>query len=232
MNDLDILYADIEQRGKEAIHSGKEIIDRNLNHMAQDQRRALTLLISLQGPIIQKFRMLKREIQKAEPHQYYYPDADMHITAIELICATTQLPQDREVLQQGIEIVETACKRIDPFDLSFRGIIASNGAIMARGYYQAGLLELRQNVRKAAQQCGFDLHERYQSISAHTVFGRFISSIKNRESLLAKIQEYHDFEIGVIQVRELDLVIHDCYHHEKKEIQKFTLDKRLAHKRN
>lgn len=223
MNDLDLLYADIEKRGKEAIQSGKELIDNNLNQMALDQRRALTLLISVQGPIIQNFQMLKREMQKVEPQQYYYPDADMHVTAIELICATTQLPRDREVLRQGIEIVETACKRIDPFDITFRGVIASNGAMMARGYYQAGLLELRQNVRKAAQQCGFDLHERYQSISAHTVFGRFISPIKNREALLSRIQEFHDFEIGAIQVHELDLVIHDCYHHEKEDIQKFTL---------
>lgn len=223
MNELEILYADIEKRGIEAIQSGKEIIENNLNHRAQDQRRALTLLISLQGPIIQKFRMLKREIQKAEPYQYYYPDADLHVTAIELICATTQLPRDREVLQQGIEIVETACNGIAPFEISFRGIIASNGAILARGYYQSGLLELRQNVRSLAQQCGFDLRERYQSLSAHTVFGRFTSPIKNRQALLDKIQEYHAFELGAFQVRELDLVIHDCYHHEKEEIQKFTL---------
>lgn len=223
MNDLDVLYADIERRGQAAIQSGQELIDHHLNDPTRDQRRALTLLINLQGPILENFRMLKREMQNVAPEQYYYPDEDLHITAIELICATTQLPRDREILDQGIEIVETACNRIAPFDLSFRGMIASHGALLARGYYQTGMLELRRNVRDVARQCGFELHERYQSISAHTVCGRFIASIKNREALLASIQTYRDFEIGAMQVRELDLVIHDCYHHEKEEIQKFIL---------
>ncbi|HBF34779.1 TPA: hypothetical protein DDW35_09470, partial [Candidatus Sumerlaeota bacterium] len=47
--------------------------------------------------------------------------------------------------------------------------------------------------------------------------------VSNREQLLAKIQEYHDFEIGTIRVDEIDLVIHDCYHRRKEEIQKFVL---------
>jgi hypothetical protein len=84
-------------------------------------------------------------------------------------------------------------------------------------------LELRQNVRTIAQERGFDLRERYQRVSAHTVLGRFMRPIKNREDLLARMEKYRDFEIGSIQVDAVELVTHDYYHHEKETVQKFAL---------
>ncbi|HBF34778.1 TPA: hypothetical protein DDW35_09465, partial [Candidatus Sumerlaeota bacterium] len=152
MNDLELLYASIESKGRAAIQSGNEFIDENLNHMEQDHRLALTLLISLRGPIVNKLRLLEQEIRAVEPQQYYYPDADMHVTLIELICSTPTFTRDEAVIQQGVEIIEEAIRNLEPFDIAFNGIIASNGAILARGYYQDGVLALRESVRKVAKQ--------------------------------------------------------------------------------
>lgn len=224
MNDLDRLYEEIYARGKAAIQSGAELIDTNLSAMEQDPRRALTLVISLRGPIVRTLRMLEEQVRAIEPRQYYYPEADMHVTVIELICATPTLTRDQAVLQQGIDIVSEAIKDSVPFDIAFKGIIVSHGAILARGYYCQELLALRERVRKIAQEHAFDLRERYQSISAHAAIGRFVSKVSHGAQLLKKIDEYHDFEIGTFRVEELELVIHDCYHHRKEEVQRFGLN--------
>jgi 2'-5' RNA ligase len=223
MQDLDALYADIETRGQAAIRNAKESIDPHLSRMAQDQRQSLTLLINLHGPLLQNLQMLKREMQEAEPEQYYYPDEDIHVTVIVMLYAAAKLSYSNETLQQAIEIVGAACKKIDPFDINFRGIIASEEALLVPGYYQKGLLELRQSVRKIAQECGFALRERYQRVSAHTVLGRFMRPIQNREGLLARMEKYRDLEIGSVPIDEVELTLHDYYHHEKETIQKFAL---------
>jgi 2'-5' RNA ligase len=112
---------------------------------------------------------------------------------------------------------------LEPFNISFKGIIVSNDAILAKGYYHEGLLKLRDKIRKIATERGFDLKERYQSISAHATIERFMTNVSNSEQLLARVQNYHDFEIGTIRVNELELVIHDWYHSQKEEIRKFIL---------
>lgn len=223
MKDLDILYARINSEGKNAIQNGEESIDPYLLHMEQDKRRGLVLLVNVHGQIAGNLSKVEKEIKAIEPQQYYYPDTDLHVTIIDLISASIEFTRDEAVINKSIKIIENAIIGIKPFEIQFKGIIVSNGAILVKGYYSEELPQLRGKLRKIAIERDFDLKERYQSISAHTTIGRFMTKISNNGQFLERIREYHDFEIGTIRVNELELVIHDWYNSQKEEIKKFIL---------
>ena len=160
-----------------------------------------------------------------EPEQYYYPEADFHVTIMDLISANVQFTADENTMKAAREIVENALTGIASFDIHFQGIVASNGAILAKGYYHEGLMPIRDRIRRTAIERGFDLKERYQSISAHTTIARFRSKISNSDQLLSLIEDYRNVEIGTVRVNELALMVHDWYHHRKTEIHKFFLNR-------
>jgi hypothetical protein len=224
IKDLDALYAKIHSDGQKAIRNGMELIDPYLQQKDQDQRRGLALLANPKGPIPKNLGMLLNEMKAIEPVQYYYPETDFHVTVMDLISANLQFTADETLIQKANQIIETAITGMAPFDIHFKGIIVSNGAILAKGYYNGGLPQLRDKIRKIAAEYDFNLEERYQSISAHVTIARFISKAVSSELLLAKIGDYHDFEIGVTRVNDLELVIHDWYNSRKNVIRKFILE--------
>jgi 2'-5' RNA ligase len=223
IKDLDILYSKINSEGKVAIVDGQELVDPLLYNIGQDKRIGLTLLISIQGKITQDFKTLEEKIATIEQEQYFYPETDLHVTVLDLISAREDFTRDESVINQSIELIEKAVIGLAPFDIRFKGIIVSNGAILAKGYYSNGLPQLRDKIREIALERGFNLKERYQSISAHSTIVRFKSNLRNREQLLATVQNCYDLDIGVIRVRELELVIHNWYHSKKEMVRKFRL---------
>ncbi|TCL74265.1 A-kinase anchor protein AKAP7 [Hydrogenispora ethanolica] len=218
--DLETLYTTINLEGMEAIRSGQEKIDPHLNNLGQDKRLGLTLLITIKGEITQGFQFLTEEIQKIESEQYFYPETDLHITILDLISATESFEKNDAMIRESIKVVQNAMKGLSPFDVQFNGIIASNAAILVKGYDDGGLQKLRRRTRKTASEYGIILKERYQSISAHSTIVRFKKALKNREQLSAVLQQYHDFDMGVMKVNELELVVHDWYNRKKDSVRK------------
>ena len=221
--DLDALYAHIHSEGVKALQGGMESIDHNLQHLERDNRRGLALLVNLNGLISNNFGLLMKEMKAIEPRQCYYPETDLHMTVLDLISASTHFHVDEAMKNKVMQIINFATLDVKPFEIEFRGMIVSNGAILMKGYYREGLSELRGNIRRFATQYGFELKERYQSISAHVTIGRFISKLENHEQFIRKIDAYQDFKIGVIEVNQLELVVHDWYNSRKNKLQKFLL---------
>jgi 2'-5' RNA ligase len=222
--ELEALYTAINLEGMEAIRSGQEKIDPHLNNLEQDKRLGLTLLITIKGEITQGFQFLTTAIRKIESEQYFYPETDLHITILDLISATESFEKNDDIIRESIMVVQNAMKGLSPFDVRFKGIIASNAAILVKGYDDGGGLQrLRKRTRKMASECGMILKERYQSISAHSTIVRFQKALKNREQLSAVLQQYHDFDMGVMKVNELELVVHDWYNRKKDSVRKFAL---------
>lgn len=225
INELETLYSNINSQGMEAILQNQEKIDPVLNNPEQDKRLGLTLLIHIRGEITGKFRLLIEKLRRIEPEQYFYPASDIHVTVLDLISAHKDFAREDPLVAQSIKLVQNAISGLTPFNINFRGIIPSNEAILAKGYYREGLQKLRDRMRELAHEQNIDLKERYQSISAHSTIVRFKSKLQNHEKLLALLQEYQDFHIGEFQVNELELVIHDWYNHRRQEIGKYRLNK-------
>ena len=145
------------------------------------------------------------------------------ITILDLIGAHENFKRDNELIGKFVRFIEKSILGIAPFDISFKGIIVSSVGILAKGYYQEGLQEIRTRMRDIAATEGINFQERYQSISAHITFVRFKSAIRNRPALSSYIQKEYDREIGTMTVREIHLVIHDWYNRKKEELNRFTI---------
>ena len=220
---LDALYEKIDFEGREAIRNRREMIDPVLNHLEQDKRLELTLLIHIGGTVAGSLKAFMDEMRKLEPDQYFYPESDLHVTVLDLISADQNFERNRLVIDESLELAKSAISGLPPFCIDFNGIITSNAAVLAKGYYTGGLRNLRDRLRSIAMEQGFDLRERYQSISAHSTIIRYKSALQNREKFLTTLEKYKRFNIGGLKVNELELVIHDWYNRRREAIGKFYL---------
>jgi 2'-5' RNA ligase len=225
IKNLEILYTQIHSEGIKALRSGTEAIDPYLQQQSDDQRRGMALIVNLDGLISKGYNLLVNDLKAVEPGQYYYPQTDIHMTVLDLISASPQFSMNEIMLNKVIEIIHSSVNHVAAFEIEFHGIILSNGAILIKGYYHEGLSEIRNNIRRFAALSGFDLKERYQSISAHVTIARFKAQVENCEGFIQKIEDYRDFQVGVVRVNQMELVIHDWYNSQKNEIQKFILKK-------
>lgn len=223
VKELTSLYSQINLAGMKAILNGQEKPDPILNNLEQDQRLGLALIITLTGSITERFQFLMEQIGRIEPEQYYYPVSDLHLTILEFVSAHEDFRRDEAVLDKSGRVVEQAIHGLPPFAINFNGIIASNAAIIVKGYYKSGLLQLRERIRKIAPEHGIHLQERYQSISAHSTMVRFKKNLQNRAELLGIVQKYSEFDIGTSNVNEIELTVHDWYNRKKEGIRKFIL---------
>jgi 2'-5' RNA ligase len=220
--ELAALYTGINSQGTEAILDHREQIDPVLNDLERDQRLALALLIPIPAEIADNFKLPLEAVRRLEPEQYFYPLSDLHVTVLDLISGRENFDHTAPLITRSMELVQnTVSDCFTPFDIDFRGLIASNAAILAAGYYHEGLQMLRDRIRENARSQNIDLKERYQSISAHSTIIRFKSRLKHNRELLALLREYRDFPIGKFQVRKLELVIHDWYNRRREVIGSF-----------
>jgi 2'-5' RNA ligase len=214
----------IDLKGTEAILNKQEEVDPILNHLEQDNRLGLTLLISLQCKITEKIGIVQEKIAKIEPTQYFYPASDIHMTILDIISASSDYERDEAQIKKLISIIERVIIKLPSFTIRFQGLAVSKGAILIKGYYNQELQQLRSKIRRIVTEEGIDFKERYQSLSAHVTIARFKTILNNREKLLELIEEYRDLEIGSVTINELDLVVHDWYNAKKEIIYKFVLN--------
>ncbi len=134
--DLTAKYQAINQRGTELLLAGGDI-DPWLSDRAADRRRGLSLIFTL--------RLASRNISFAlgklcevEPGQYYYPAQDMHVTVIDLIRATPDFALTPEEEAAYVSAVKLAVEGGHPFEVAFRGLVASGSAVMAAGFANRG----------------------------------------------------------------------------------------------
>lgn len=217
------LYQTINNEGQEALLKGEEKIDFILQNGQEDKRRGLTLLIKVKNPVAEKIAYLMEKIRSIEGNQYFYPVSDLHVTVLTFLSGRENFILEEEIKRKSLQIVEKAVLALPPFELEFRGIAVTNAAILAKGYYKSGLSSLRDRIRELAIENDFPLRERYQTISGHSTIVRFKNPLQKREKFLALIQEYQDFNLGVMEVDCLKLVVHDWYNSQKETIREFRL---------
>ena len=226
IDELESLYSAIHAGSVQNVISGNETIDHLLNAPEKDRRFGITLLIPLSDAIASSISPIRDDIRRIEPQQYFYTGPDLHITVLDLQRAHEGFQRDSDRLENCIRLIETVLPGIEPFEISFKGIILSSAGILIKGYYREGLQHLRTGVRNRAVERGITLRERYQSLSAHVTIVRFKSALLNRRRLTAYIQNNMHRPIGAMTVQEIHLVIHDWYNRRKEVVRRFSLPQR------
>jgi 2'-5' RNA ligase len=219
---LNELYKNIAAHGTCTIQEGGKI-DQFLAHPEQDSRMGVALVFRI--PDFVKISILKkmRDLEQCAPELYYYPPTDFHVTVLDLQRAKSGLVCSSELTKRYTEAIRHAAKGICPFDVRFCGMVASDGAVLVKGYYEPGLEALRQNLRTILRESGLSLDERYETFSCHVTIVRFPHKIESPFAFSDEISNLSNCDFGKFTVDSLQLVYHNWYDSHKEILSEMFL---------
>lgn len=218
------LYQSIQQKGTAALRSGNLNIDLCLNNPETDTRMAVALVIRPPESVQQNIRQVLNAIAANFPELYCYPADDLHITVLDILRGRPGLEKPSPaLLSQYKTCLARTLEQVPPFSICFKGLTASDGAILVKGYDDGGLETLRAALRPALKAAGLPLEERYETTSCHITVARFPQKIHDPTGLLNRINQLSEFYLRVFKVTEAELTYHNWYDSKKECLAAFSL---------
>lgn len=214
-------YNQLYKSASESILNGNYSLDSKISDIS-DSRFGITLLLRPSEKIKANIQSFLKELKAIEPHQYYYPDSDIHITVMSIISCYEGFSLEKITIENYIEIIRKSIIDLDEIKIEFRGITASNSAIMIQGFPSNGSLNnlrnrLRENFKNTALEQSID--SRYTISTAHSTVMRFKEKLQNPEQLMAVTEKFRDYNFGEFKADKLELVFNDWYQRERNTIQ-------------
>lgn len=190
-----------------------------------DARRGLTLIARPKPEVQERILNMLAQLRALEPEQHFYPAESLHVTILSLFTASTDHQRFNAHLPAYIAAVQSALRGADSFQVAFRGITASTGAIMVQGYPKGPTLEgirtrLRAELNARGLAVGVDT--RYRIITAHVTVMRFRTPLRTAEKFADALENYRCEPFGDSIVDQLHLIQNDWY---ASPDQKITLSK-------
>ncbi len=191
---------------------GQVELDPHLLNPAQDFRRGISLIARPDPTVATSLAGVINELKSLEPEQYFYQPEQLHLTILNLVstASTFECPP----LDTYHSVLEALFAKSRPFDITFRGITASAGAVMAQGYAdQNRLNELRDAIRQALRPSGLAryLDVRYKIITAHITLMRFQKPPRDLSRLVSALTAARSRLFGQTTTARLEFVINDWY---------------------
>jgi 2'-5' RNA ligase len=180
----------------------------------QDERRGLTLIARPDPALCARFDAVLDRLAGVEPQQYRYPMADMHLTILSLATVADDLAPALLHLPAYHAAVREALDGMAPFDIDFRGITISRGAVLAQGFPCGPALEtLRERLRDALRHSGIGAapDQRYRLVTAHATLCRFVAPLQAPERFIALMRSLRHAPLGRMHVGDVELVTNDWY---------------------
>lgn len=214
-------YNQLYKSSSEAILSGNYRLDVKINDPS-DSRFGITLLLRPSEKIKADIQLFLKELKAIEPSQYYYPYSDIHITVMSIISCYEGFSLDQIAVESYIEIIQKSLADLDEIKIEFRGITASNSAIMIQGFPSDESLnnlrnKLRENFKNSALEQSID--SRYSIATAHSTVMRFREKLQNPEQLIQIANQFREYNFGEFKADKLELVFNDWYQRERNTIQ-------------
>ena len=193
-----------------------------------DRRFGVTLLVRPSENIKNKIQFLLDDLKQIDPIQYYYPSTDIHITIMSIISCYEGFRLDQISTSEYIELISSNLKEIDKFNITFKGITASDSSVMIQGFpTDENLNNLRNGLRNSFRSSNLkqSIDKRYTIQTAHSTVLRFREKLLRINEVLEVLDYYKDYEFGTFEVNELELVFNDWYQRKNnsKLIKKFHL---------
>jgi len=186
------------------------------SHLAAgpDPRRGLTLIARPGAALQARFDSLLDRLAGAEPHQYRYPAADMHVTILSLVTVADDPAPHLLHLADYHACARAALAGIPSFEIDFHGITMSRGAVLAQGFPRGrALQDLRDRLRTQSSDHGLDasLDQRYRLITAHATLLRFVAPLQDPRRYAALLASLRHEPLGCMRVDAVELVTNDWY---------------------
>lgn len=185
-----------------------------------DQRFGLTLIIRPGQTIYAQIKVFLHDLSAIEPHQYYYPGTDMHVTVMPIITCYTGFEMAQIALEGYVDTIQASLEELAPFQLEFNGVTASPSCVMVQGFFGNNTLnKLRENLRKKFHRSllTHSLDVRYTIQTAHMTVTRFRHQLTQKQAFLQMLDKYREYDFGTITVETLELVYNDWYHRGQHE---------------
>lgn len=219
--DLTEHYNQLYKTSSKAILTGNYNLDSKI-YDSSDSRFGITLLIRPSEEIKTSIQLFLNELKAVDSSQYYYPNSDIHITLLSIISCYEGFSLDKIVVSDYIEIIQKSLADLGEIKIEFRGVTASNSAIMIQGFPADESLnnlrnKLRENFKNAALEQSID--SRYSIAAAHCTVMRFTEKLQNPEKLMKIAAQFRDYNFGEFTVDKLELVYNDWYQREENTIQ-------------
>lgn len=214
-------YNELYKKSSEAILAGNYTLDSQINDES-DSRFGVTLLIRPNKVIKANIQLFLDELKAIDPSQYYYPDSDIHITAMSIISCYEGFSLDKISIPDYVEIIQKSLIDLNEIKIEFRGVTASPSAIMIQGFPTDESLnnlrdKLRENFKKSTLEQSID--SRYALSTAHVTAIRFQEKLQNPQKLIAITEKFRDFDFGTFTVDKIELVYNDWYQRERNTIE-------------
>lgn len=211
---LKAFYDSLWQKAANTFVKGQVDIDPYLSDRQHDQRLGLSLIARPGKHVVQRISNMLQQLQYIEPSQYYYQPDELHITVLSLFTATEQYAQYVSKIPIYASVLQSVLSKIERFQVVFRGITASNTAIMVQGFPENDdLNHLREQLREAlnAHGLGESLDKRYRIKTAHSTIMRFCTQPQNLSALLEILTAFREYDFGQTTFEALQWVKNDWY---------------------
>ena len=184
----------------------------------QDKRMGLTLIIRPSDHVKTRIKNFLDELRAADPHQYYYPESDMHITVMSVISAYPGFDLQSVSIPDYTDTIKKSLAGLKPFDICFSGLSASPSCIMIRGFFNNNTINtIRDNLRANFRDSGLQqsMDSRYVIETAHSTVVRFREKLSDKERFLNLIEQYHEQDFGTFTADTVEFVCNDWYQRKK-----------------
>ncbi|RBQ08762.1 2'-5' RNA ligase family protein [Pedobacter miscanthi] len=192
-----------------------------------DQRFGITLVIRPDAMTNNNIQQFLTEAKAIEPDQYYYQNADIHITLMSIISCYDGFDLKNINVEDYVALIQRVLARYKSFNIRFKGLTASPSCILVQGFLTDNLNEIRDDLRAAFKNSDLQqsIDKRYAIQTAHSTVIRFRSELKNKEALIDLVEKYRDYDFGTFEVKQIELVYNDWYQREKhvKKLYRFSL---------
>lgn len=192
-----------------------------------DRRFGITLVIRPDLATKTQIQQFLAEVKAIEPDQYYYQNADIHITLMSIISCYEGFDLKNIQVQDYVSLIREVLNRHQGFKIQFRGLTASPSCILIQGFLTDTLNEIRDDLRKTFKNSGLkqSIDKRYAIQTAHATVVRFNNPLQNPGALVSLMEKYRNFDFGTFDIKQVELVYNDWYQREKfvKKLHTFSL---------
>lgn len=215
-------YQAIAQENREVVLAGGHP-DLHVDDDWQNQRVGLTLVVPLPVHWTRNLGFAMAKLKEFEPEQYYYPAKDLHLTVIDLVAGKVNQQLTDFPLAKIKATLAKSLTQAKAFDWELRGLVATDGAVIACGYYSPELMALRKQVRETFKAAGTPVSEHRPAFTAHVTVARYRKLLSDPGAFLGMVDNLRNIGFGATKVQTVNLVWHDWYNHHQEVLATYHL---------
>ena len=193
---------------------GEPQTDPHLANRPGDGRRGVTLAFRPEAAVQRAVDLFLRQLAEVAPGQHFYRRDELHVTVLSVIPGSKAWREKIHDLPAIQSVIGKVLKQRRPFDIAFRGVTASPGAVMIQGFPQGGALaEIRDELRRILRKnhLGGDIDQRYKISGAHLTVMRFGQTQTDWKAFVDLLKAARQTDFGETRVTKLQLLRGDWY---------------------